>query len=93
MSIRKLVRKHTECGQASVEALLVLMILGMLIFGGIELSQGVAVRQALDSGAGAAARALSLDPTKNQHAEDHQNQQRFDRSLAIISVLKIQFPY
>jgi Flp pilus assembly protein TadG len=49
-------------GQASVEALLVLMILGLLIFGGIELSQGVAVRQALDNGCGAAVRALSLDP-------------------------------
>jgi hypothetical protein len=49
-------------GQASVEALLVLMLLGLLIFGGIELSRGVAVRQALDSGCGAAVRALSLDP-------------------------------
>jgi hypothetical protein len=49
-------------GQASVEALLVLMLLGLLIFGGIELSRGVAVRQALDSGSGAAVRALSLDP-------------------------------
>ena len=49
-------------GQAAVEALLVLMILALVIFGGIELSRGVAVRQALDSGAGAAVRALSLDP-------------------------------
>ncbi len=64
MSTRKLARNHTERGQASVEALLVLMILGMLIFGGIELSQGVAIRQALDSGTGAAARALSLDPAQ-----------------------------
>jgi Flp pilus assembly protein TadG len=64
MSIRKLDLKRTDSGQASVEALLVLMILGMLIFGGIELSQGVAVRQALDSGTGAAARALSLDPAQ-----------------------------
>ena len=51
-------------GQASVEALLVLMILGLLIFGGIELSRGVSVRQALDSGSGAAVRALSLDPSQ-----------------------------
>jgi Flp pilus assembly protein TadG len=40
------------------------MILGLVIFGGIELSQGVALRQALDSGAGAAVRAVSLDPTQ-----------------------------
>jgi hypothetical protein len=54
--------KRKNGGQASVEALLVLMLLGLLIFGGIELSRGVAVRQALDSGCGAAVRALSLDP-------------------------------
>jgi Flp pilus assembly protein TadG len=64
MSIRKSGHKRSEGGQASVEALLVLMILGSLIFGGIELSQGVTIRQALDSGTGAAARALSLDPTQ-----------------------------
>jgi Flp pilus assembly protein TadG len=64
MSTPKLGRSRTESGQASVEALLVLMILGLLIFGGIELSQGVAVRQALDSGTSAAARSLSLDPTQ-----------------------------
>ncbi len=51
-------------GQASVEALLVLLLLGLLIFGGIELSRGVAIRQALDSGAGASVRALSLDPSQ-----------------------------
>ena len=43
-------------------ALLVLMLLALLVFGGVELSRGVAVRQALDSGCGAAVRALSLDP-------------------------------
>jgi Flp pilus assembly protein TadG len=57
-------RSYSNKGQASVEALLVLMILSLLIFGGIELSRGVAVRQALDSGSGAAARALSLDPSQ-----------------------------
>lgn len=51
-------------GQASVEALIVLVLLGLLIFGGIELSRGVAIRQALDSGSGAAVRALSLDPNQ-----------------------------
>ncbi|MBI4927984.1 MAG: pilus assembly protein [Anaerolineae bacterium] len=59
---------YSHCGkednraQASVEALLVLMLLALLVFGGVELSRGVAVRQALDSGCGAAVRALSLDP-------------------------------
>lgn len=62
MSTRKSGRNSTQSGQAAVEALLAVMILGLLIFGGIELSRGVAVRQALDSGAGAATRALSLDP-------------------------------
>jgi Flp pilus assembly protein TadG len=57
-----LVPDHRESGQAAVEALLVVMLMALLIFGGIQLSQGVAVRQALDSGAGAATRALSLDP-------------------------------
>lgn len=54
--------KQDARGQASVEALIVLALLGLLIFGGIELSRGVAIRQALDSGTGAAVRALSLDP-------------------------------
>lgn len=63
MSTQKSVRNPQE-GQASVEALLVLMILGLVIFGGIELSRGVAIRQALDSGVGAAARAFSLDPSQ-----------------------------
>jgi hypothetical protein len=40
------------------------MILALVIFGGIELSRGVAMRQALDSGAGAAVRALALDPSQ-----------------------------
>lgn len=64
MSTPKLDHKSWKSGQAAVEGLLAVMILGLLIFGGIELSQGVAVRQAMDSGAGAAARALSLDPAQ-----------------------------
>lgn len=62
MSIPSLVPKDRRSGQAAVEALLVIMLMVLLIFGGIQLSQGVAIRQALDSGTGAAARALSLDP-------------------------------
>jgi hypothetical protein len=57
-------------GQAAVEALLVLMVLALVIFGGIELSRGVAMRQALDSSAGAAVRALSLDPTQWSYAKN-----------------------
>jgi Flp pilus assembly protein TadG len=61
---------HGAKGQAAVEALLVLMILVLVIFGGIELSRGVAVRQALDSGAGIAVRALSLDPAQWSFADN-----------------------
>ncbi|GAP21903.1 TadE/TadG family type IV pilus assembly protein [Leptolinea tardivitalis] len=64
MSTPKLGLSQDQAGQAAVEALLVLMILALVIFGGIELSRGVAIRQALDSGSGAAVRALSLDPTQ-----------------------------
>ena len=64
MSTQKLDHRSWKSGQAAVEALLAVMILGLLIFGGIELSQGVALRQAMDSGAGAATRALSLDPAQ-----------------------------
>ena len=64
MSIHRSGRNYSDQGQAAVEALLVLMILVSVIFGGIELSRGVAIRQALDSSTAAAVRALSLDPTQ-----------------------------
>jgi Flp pilus assembly protein TadG len=51
-------------GQAMLEILIVMIFLVPLIFGGIELSRGVAVRAALDSGVGVAARALAIDPTQ-----------------------------
>ena len=70
MSTLKLVLKSDSKGQAAVEALLVLMVLALVIFGGIELSRGVAIRQALDSSAGAAVRALSLDPTQWSYAKN-----------------------
>ena len=70
MSTPKLGLKSDSMGQAAVEALLVLMVLAMVIFGGIELSRGVAMRQALDSSAGAAVRALSLDPTQWSYAKN-----------------------
>jgi Flp pilus assembly protein TadG len=49
-------------GQASVELLLVLLILVPLLLGGIELARGVGIRSSLDSGVSVATRALSLDP-------------------------------
>jgi hypothetical protein len=41
MSTPKLGLSQDQTGQAAVEALLVLMILALVIFGGIELSRGV----------------------------------------------------
>ena len=64
MSMCKSVNKSWRAGQVAVEALLVVILFGLLIFGGIELSRSVAIRQALDSGTGAATRALSLDPAQ-----------------------------
>ncbi len=51
-------------GQASLEFLLILLILVPLLFGGIELARGVGIRHAMDSGVGVATRALSLDPAQ-----------------------------
>jgi hypothetical protein len=62
--------RKDQKGQAAVEALLVLMILALVIFGGLELSRGVAIRQALDSSTGAAVRALSLDPSQWTYAKN-----------------------
>jgi hypothetical protein len=61
--------RQNEKGQAAVEALLVLMLFVLVIFAGIELSRGVAIRHALDSSTSAAARALSLDPSNWQVAD------------------------
>ncbi len=51
-------------GQASLELLLVLLSLLPLFLGGIELARGVSARHAINSGVGAATRALSLDPSQ-----------------------------
>ena len=51
-----------ERGQSVLELLLVLLILVPLLFGGIELSRGVDIRQSLESGTFIAARGLSLEP-------------------------------
>jgi len=59
-------RNHFQRGQATLEILIVLLILIPLIFGGIELSRGVAVRAALDSGVGIMVQAISIDPSPSQ---------------------------
>jgi Flp pilus assembly protein TadG len=51
-------------GQASIELVLVLPILLMLIFGGLDFARAVALHDALNSGTGIATRALSLDPSQ-----------------------------
>jgi Flp pilus assembly protein TadG len=51
-------------GQASIELILVLPILLMLIFGGLDFARAVALHDALNSGVGIATRALSLDPSQ-----------------------------
>ena len=51
-------------GQATLEVLIVLLILIPLVFGGIELSRGVAVRSALDSGVSVMVQAVSIDPNQ-----------------------------
>jgi hypothetical protein len=50
-------------GQATLEILIALLVLIPLIFGGIELSRGVAVRSALDTGLGVMVQAVSVDPS------------------------------
>jgi hypothetical protein len=57
-------RNHFQRGQATLEILIVLLILIPLIFGGIELSRGVAVRSALDSGVSVMVPAISIDPNQ-----------------------------
>jgi hypothetical protein len=59
-------RNHFQRGQATLEILIVLLILIPIIFGGIELSRGVAVRAALDSGVGVMVQAISIDPSPSQ---------------------------
>jgi len=59
-----ILRNRFQRGQATLEILIVLLILIPLIFGGIELSRGVAVRSALDSGLNVMVQAVSIDPNQ-----------------------------
>jgi len=82
--------RKDQKGQAAVEALLVLMILALVIFGGLELSRGVAIRQALDSSAGAAVRALSLDPSQWTYAKNLIQQGTNQNVMGMIEATTIQ---
>ena len=59
-----------EQGQSVLELMLALLVLIPLLIGGIELSRGVGIRQALDSGTHIASRALSLEPGEWSWATD-----------------------
>ena len=89
MSTLKLAHKFQK-GQASIEALLMLMLLSLLILGGIELSRGVAIRQALDSGTGAAVRALSLDPTQWSFASGVVQQEVYQNVMGAGPAITVQ---
>jgi len=90
MSMLKSGLRKDQKGQAAVEALLVLMILALVIFGGLELSRGVAIRQALDSSAGAAVRALSLDPSQWTYAKNLIQQGTNQNVMGMIEATTIQ---
>lgn len=64
------VKRLQERGNAVVEMTLALPILVMLLFGGFELSRGIAAHHALDTGAATAARGLSIDPSRYDWAEE-----------------------
>jgi Flp pilus assembly protein TadG len=67
---RKPRRRFPSCqGQASIELILVLPILLLLIFGGLDFARAVAVHDALNNGTGIATRALTLDPAQWPWAE------------------------
>ena len=56
-------------GQGTLEALFVLMVLILLVFGGLEVAQGVILKHALDVGTEKAARVLAINPSDYATAE------------------------
>mgnify|MGYP005811875657 CR=1 FL=1 len=56
-------------GQATLEMLLVLLVLVPLLFGGYELARAISIRQALDAGTDLAAQAMGTFPTRPDYAE------------------------
>jgi Flp pilus assembly protein TadG len=55
-------------GQAALEVLVALAVLLPVIFGGIEFSRAISVRQSLSDGVYLAARSISLSPTNLSNA-------------------------
>lgn len=66
--MRKITSGKKSKGQATLEMLLVLIVLVPLFFGGIELARAVSIRHSLDSGVFVATRAISLNPTDTAYA-------------------------
>lgn len=62
MNMIATISDRTQRGQATLEMVLVLMVLIPLLFGSIELVRAISIRHALDAGAFTAARAVSLNP-------------------------------
>ncbi len=60
--MRRLKLKNAHHAQATLEMLVVLIVLVPLLFGGIELARAISLRHSLDSGAFTAARVISLTP-------------------------------
>ena len=67
--MRKITSGKKSKGQATLEMLLVLIVLVPLFFGGIELARAVSIRHSLDSGVFVATRAISLNPTDTAYAQ------------------------
>ena len=57
-------RWKDERGQASVEMLLVVLILTVASLGAFEIARGYAVKQSMDVGVAKAVRGLSIDPSQ-----------------------------
>ncbi len=56
--------QRNERGQATVEMLLVVLILTLVSLGAMEIARGYAVKQAMDVGVAKAVRGLSIDPSQ-----------------------------
>jgi hypothetical protein len=57
-------------GQGIVEFMIVLLVLLPLLFGAIELGQGVTLKHSLDTGTSLAVRRLTINPAETIAAED-----------------------
>ncbi len=57
-------------GQASVEMLIVVLILTLVSLGAIEIARGYAIKNAMEIGVAKAARGLSIDPSQWSWADN-----------------------